>query len=424
MATTDQQDPVEQLDPFEAFDRAMGSGIVTNPYPDFAELRSRPLVPTDIRSLMGVDASTAEAPGAAAPEGAPALFTVTTFDAAQEVLRDGKRFSSSGYSEIMGKAMGRTILEMDEPDHHAYRSLIQQAFTRKAMESWEGDLVVPVVDELIDRFVGQGRAELVRQLFFPFPVNVIAGLLGLPRQDLTQFHRWAVELISVTVDLQQALRASQSLSDYLRPFIHERRSSPGPDLVSVLAQAEHDGQRLSDDEIVSFCRLLLPAGAETTYRSSSNLFLGLLTHPDQLDAVRRDRSLVPQAMEEGLRWEPPLLISVRTVTEDTEVDGVPLPAGTTLVVNLGSANHDESRWEDPDSFDITRPLRPHAAFATGPHLCLGMHLARMETSVVTNRLLDRLPDLRVDPHADPPAITGMTFRAPRALPVVFDSIKE
>jgi cytochrome P450 len=190
--------------------------------------------------------------------------------------------------------------------------------------------------------------------------------------------------------------------------------------MSLLAAAELDGQRLTDDEIFAFLRLLLPAGAETTYRSSSNLLFGLLTHPEQLDALRADRGLMPAAIEEGLRWEPPLLTIIRTATRDTEVEGVPIRAGSMIVVNMGSANHDERYWADPESFDIRRPARQHLAFAFGPHMCLGMHLARLETRVVLERLFDRLPGLRLDPDADAPYITGMTFRAPAALPVVWD----
>ncbi len=405
-----------ESDPFEEFNRAMGAGVVTNPYPDFAPMRATGISGSDVRMLMGLD-----------PEAIldfdegdiPPLFTVSSFEAVQEVLRDGERFSSSGYADVMGLVMGRTILEMDEPDHHAYRSLIQQAFTRKAMERWESDLVVGVVDELIDGFIDRGRAELVKELFFPFPVNVIAGLLGLPRADLPKFHRWTVELISVSINMDMALGASKKLEEYLLGYVQQRRTDPGNDMISVLAQADHDGQRLTDAEIISFCRLLLPAGAETTYRSSANLTTGLLNHPDQLAALHADRSLLPQAIEEGLRWEPPLLTILRTATEDTEIAGRPVPRGAMLVVNMGAANHDEQRWDRADDFDILRKPAPHISFASGPHMCLGMHLARMETKVVMNRLLDRLPDLRADPDAEAPYITGMTFRAPPRLDVLF-----
>lgn len=406
----------DQSNPFEEFNKAMGAGIVTDPYPDFAPMRAEGIVKADVRQLLGLDA---DADLGFDPADVPPLFTVSSYEAVQEVLRDNVRFSSSGYAEVMGAVMGHTILEMDEPEHHAYRSLIQQAFSRKAMEAWETELVGPVVDELIDEFIDDGRADLVSRLLFPFPVNVIAGLLGLPRADLPQFHRWTVELISVSIDMNVALTASKNLYDYLVGYVHARREEPGRDMISVLAHSDHEGQKLTDDEIIAFCRLLLPAGAETTYRSSSNLMTGLLTHPDQLDAVRADRSLLPQAIEEGLRWEPPLLTIMRTATEATSVGGVDLPAGAMLVVNMGAANHDEKRWDDADAFNIARPQTAHVAFASGPHMCLGMHLARMETKVAINRILDRLPHLRLDPDADPPYITGMTFRSPPRLEVIF-----
>jgi cytochrome P450 len=407
----------DQSNPFEEFNKAMGAGTVTDPYPDFAPMRAEGISTSDVRQLLGLDA---DADLGFDPADVPPLFTVSSYEAVQEVLRDGVRFSSSGYAEVMGAVMGHTILEMDEPEHHAYRSLIQQAFSRKAMEAWETELVGPIVDELIDGFVDDGRADLVSRLLFPFPVNVVAGLLGLPRADLPQFHRWAVELISVSIDMDKALNASKSLYDYLVGYVHERRETPGRDMISVLAHSDHEGQQLTDDEIIAFCRLLLPAGAETTYRSSSNLMTGLLTHPDQLDAVRDDRALLPQAIEEGLRWEPPLLTIMRTSTEATSVCGVDLPAGAVLVINMGAANHDGNRWEDADSFNILRPQSAHVAFASGPHMCLGMHLARMETKVAINRIFDRLPNLRLDPDAEPPYITGMTFRSPPRLDVVFD----
>jgi cytochrome P450 len=350
----------------------------------------------------------------------PDVFTAFSFDAVQTVLRDGETFSSKGYADVMGRVMGHTILEMDEPEHHTYRGIVQQAFSRKTMERWEVEAIRPIVDEHIDAFADRGRAELVRELTFPFPVRVIARLLGLPREDLPRFHRWAVELISAGFDMDRGLAASRALGDYFGQVLAERRRHPADDLMSMLADAELDGQRLTDEEIFAFLRLLLPAGAETTYRSSSNLLFGLLTHTDQLDALRDDRALMPQAIEEGLRWEPPLLTIIRTATRDTEVEGIPIRAGSMIVVNMGSANHDEKYWTDPETFDIHRPARQHLAFAFGPHMCLGMHLARMETRIVLERLFDRLPGLRLDPDADAPYITGMTFRAPAALPVVWD----
>jgi cytochrome P450 len=260
----------------------------------------------------------------------------------------------------------------------------------------------------------------VRELFFPCPVHVIAGMLGLPQEGLAQFHAKAVELITITVDIERGLGASQWLYDYFAAVIADRRLEPRDDVISVLVQAELDGQQLTDDEIIAFLRLLLPAGAETTYRSSSNLMFGLLTNPDQLAALRDDRSLMQQAIEEGLRWEPPLTGIGRTATRDVEIEGVVIPAGSPVAVEMASANRDPARWDDPDAFDIHREMQTHMSFAHGPHTCLGMHLARMETTVALNRVLDRLPNLRLDPAADDVFISGMAFRAPNQLPVLFD----
>ena len=401
-------------DPFEEFNRSVGAGVVEDPYPLLAMARAKgPLLKENLEAeLLAAEVDPQVTMG-------PEVFTAFSYDAVQTVLRDGETFSSAGYADVMGAVMGHTILEMDEPEHHTYRGLVQQAFSRKAMERWEEEAVGPIVDECIDAFIERGNAELVRELTLPFPVNVIASMLGLPRADLPQFHRWAIELISVSFDWERGTRASAQLRDYFARVLAERRIHPANDLMSILAVSELDGQHLTDEEIFAFLRLLLPAGAETTYRSSSNLLFGLLTHPDQLDALRADRALMPKAIEEGLRWEPPLTTIVRTATRDTVVDGVDVPAGAVVITNMGSANHDEKYWERSEEFDIHREQRQHLAFAFGPHMCLGMHLARMETRVVLERIFDRLPNLRLDPAADAPQITGMTFRAPPALPVLF-----
>jgi cytochrome P450 len=407
---------VEDYDPFAVFDEATGATTVRDPYPVFAEMRGEcPVHRGGLASRFGVeDLAEALIPPGAVP------YTVVTFDGVQQVLRDGATFSSSGYAASMGLVMGHSILEMDEPEHHRYRALIQQAFTRKAMDRWEADLVRPIVHGLVDGFADRGHADLVRELLFPFPVHVIAGMLGLPAPDLPQFHCRAVELISISANIERGLQASQWLYDFFAAIVAERRRDPREDLISVLAGAELEGQRLTDDEIIAFLRLLLPAGAETTYRSSSNLMFGLLANPDQLAAVRADRSLMPQAIEEGLRWEPPLTGIGRTATRDVDVDGVRIPAGVPVSVCMGGANRDPARWEAPDRFDIFREAKQHMSFAFGPHMCLGMHLARMETTVAINAVLDCLANVRLAPGVDDPYIAGLAFRAPHALPVVFD----
>jgi cytochrome P450 len=406
----------EEYDPFAVFDESTGSGAVMDPYPVFHELRAEcPVLAGPFAERFGFDEPLD--PALSNPNVTP--FTPLSFEAVQVVLKDGETFSSSGYADSMGLVMGHSILEMDEPEHHAYRALIQQAFTRKAMDRWEVDLVGPIVNGLIDDFADRGHADLVRELFWPFPVHVIAGMLGLPPEQLPMFHRKAVELISIAVEIERGLEASQWLYDFFAGVIAERRADPRGDVISVLVQAELEGQQLTDEEIIAFLRLLLPAGAETTYRSSSNLMYGLLTNSDQLARLRDDRSLMGAAIEEGLRWEPPLTGIGRTASRDVELDGVAIPAGSPISVCLGAANRDPARWDDPDRFDLFRNPKQHLAFAFGTHMCLGMHLARMETTVAINAVLDRLPNVSLDPEASDAQITGLMFRAPNALPVRF-----
>lgn len=406
----------DESDPFEKFNRAQGMGAVIDPYPGLAAMRAiSPVHKLNLKAIMG-DVKIPAGNMMTAPE----IYTVLTYDGVFEVLRDAVRFSSAGYKQTMGIVMGPTILAMDGTEHLRHRALISRAFTRRAIDRWEDELVRPIVNAHVDRFCERGHADLVRELTFPFPVHVVAAMIGLPESDYPAFHRLAVELISIGIDFDGAIRAARELRELFAPVVAARRQQAGDDLISVLAHAELEGTRLSDEEIYGFLCLLAPAGAETTYRSSSNLLQGLFSSPDQLDAVRRDPSLIAQAIEEGLRWEPPLLSILRTATCDTEVAGVAIPEGAPVSVNLGAANRDPSRWSNPERFDVFREQKPHIAFALGPHVCLGMHLARMETRVLLQTLFERLPNLRLDPEAKDAAITGLIFRSPKALPVLFD----
>jgi cytochrome P450 len=350
------------------------------------------------------------------------VFFVYRYDDVMQVLRDNKTFSSAIIIEFFGDALGKHVmLGMDEPEHRRHRSLVSAAFSQKALARWEHELVERVANELIDRFADRGHAELVREFTFPYPTQIIAGLLGLPRADYPQFQRWSISLLSITVNRERALEASKALREYFIPILEARRQEPRDDLISRLAHAEIEGEHLSDEEIFSFLRLLLPAGIETTYRSTGNLLFGLLSNPEQLDAVRSDRSLIPQAIDEAIRWEPPLIMITRVATRDTELSGVPIPAGSTIMPVLGSANREEGRYADPDRFDLLRSAEPHVSFGLGVHACLGMHLARLEMRVALNRLFDRLPDLRLDPEGHDPHIRGHAFRSPTSLPVRFET---
>jgi len=393
---------------FDNFDYR-ASGDVRDPYPELAEVRrSTPVV--------GL-------PAAAGNPGGRPMYIVLRHEDVTRVLRDGETFSSSILGDVMGDVMGREIiLAMDEPEHRRHRALVATAFRQSSLARWEESLVSGVVHGLIDAFADRGAAELVHEFTFPFPTKVVAGVLGLPQDDYLDFQRWAVAIITANIEPERGRAGSRALKDYLAGVLEARRREPRDDLISELAHASLDGEELDDEEIYSFLRLLLPAGVETTFRSSGNLLFLLLTHPEQLEAVRADRSLVPQAIEEALRLEPPLLITSRLATCDVELSGVVIPAGSAVTPMLGSANRDPAQYPDPDRFDIFRDPRQHLSFGTGPHMCLGMHLARMETRVALNALLDRLPGLRLDPVAaarDDPHVHGQVFRSPTSLPVTW-----
>ena len=399
----------------DAFD-AMGqftdtvAGDVRDPYPAFISKRRE--TPVEVTVNVGFDGE--ESP----------VCNVYTYDLVAQVLRDNVTFSSGAVRELMEVVMGPFVLVgMDEPEHKRHRGLVSAAFRHKSLVEWESGVIAPIIEDLIDTFADRGRAELVRDFTFLFPVQIIAELLGVPHEDHEKFHDMAVWVVNVAANPEKGIAASQALREYLADIVEVKRSKPGDDVISLLVQEELDGERLDDEEIYSFLRLLLPAGAETTYRATGSFLFGLLTNPDQLAALRADRSLMGQAVEESIRWESPLLITSRGAAVDTSVGGVEIPAGTMVIPNIGSANHDDTRWDHADEFDILRPVVPHISFGVGPHMCLGMHLARMEMAGAVNALLDRFPNLRLDPEAvdrDDPHIHGERFRSPTAIPVLFD----
>jgi cytochrome P450 len=350
------------------------------------------------------------------------LYAAVSFDAVNRVFRDGKVFNSHIYDSTIGLFIGPTILAMEGKKHWDHRNLVSAAFKSKSLLRWEPEIVRPVVNGLIDEFIDAGKADLVREFTLEFPTRVISKLLGLPEEDLPWFRKRAVELISYNVKYKRAFEASAALKDYFSEQIDKRRSKPTEDIIGDLVSAEIDGEKLDDEAIYSFLRLLLPAGLETTYRSSGNLLYLLLTHPDQFLAVQDDRELIAPAIEEGLRFETPLTTVQRYAAEETELEGVTLPQGAVIDVCIGSANRDEHRWERSEEFDIFRKRVPHISFAAGEHTCLGLHLARMETRVALECLLDRLTDITLLTE-DNPHIYGQPFRSPTALPVTFDSAR-
>lgn len=348
----------------------------------------------------------------------PENWTLFDFDSVFTAFREDTVFASEMYNQTIGLVFGPTILGMAGRQHHDHRSLVSKAFKQSALAAWEPEVIDPICDQLVDEFKDDGEADLVKAVTFEFPTRVTAALLGLPQEDLEMFRRLSLQLISITEDIEAGLNASVELGTYFQEQVDQRRSKITKDIIGDLVAAEIEGEKLTDEAIISFLRLLLPAGLETTYRSSGNLLQLLLTHPDQLAAVQEDRNLINAAIEEGIRYETPLVLVARNTTRDVEMHGKTIPQGAQVNLCMGAANRDDKRWENPDAFDIHRPRRAHISFAGGIHSCLGMHLARVETKAMLNSLFDRVTDLQLA-EDDDTKIVGMPFRSPKHLPVTF-----
>ncbi len=398
----------------------MGAGLVDDPYPRYHELRDAgPVHEGTIPQHLGL----AEL-GGAHPDGLD--FAAYDWQTVDQVLRDNDTFSNAWYQPTLEPFIGKTILQMDAPEHRRYRGLAQPGLARGDMARWQATWVDPYLDELFDAISAEPerRADLNPLLCARLPVHTIAKAWGIEDSDIERVHELAVTQLSAGGDVEAAMRASAELAGLLREQVAIRRVEPADDLISLMCNAEFaddDGERhrLTDDEVFGFARLLLTAGAGTTFRGLGSLLLGLLRDPEQLERVLDDRSLVEPAIEEGLRWEQPLSAVSRLVSRDCELAGVAVPAGSFVHVALGAANHDPARWDDPDRFDIERAPQPHVTFGGGTHFCLGVHLARMEMKSGLEAVLDRFPDVRLDPDAPEPRITGLTFRMPTAVPVVW-----
>jgi cytochrome P450 len=348
-------------------------------------------------------------------------FCVTRFAEAEQVLRDWQTFGSGFYPEIHGPFKGVTLRGMDGALHRRYPGLVVPAFRPSVLARWEREGVEPIAHEILDRIAPQGAGELVSEFTSRFPIQVICEILGLPRRDHARFLAWSEDLNRGPFAPEAGRAAAGAMADYFRPLIAARRTQPAGDLLSELVGAEVEGERLGEEHVLGFLRLLVPAGAETTYRLLGSALLALLTHPEELAAVAADPGRIPAVVEETLRWEPSVTMTMRVATRDAELAGRRLPAGTPLTVLLGSANRDESRWEDPAHWDPSRPALPHLGFGTGTHVCLGLHLARIELRVGIAAVAARLRNLRLDASQPRPVVQGYAFRGPDRLPVRFEA---
>ncbi len=259
--------------------------------------------------------------------------------------------SKTIYERISMPTMGKTIQCMAGDEHRRNRALVSHAFRPNVMRRAIEELLVPLAHELLDRFAARGEGDLVAEFSRRFPFLVITRFLGIPVADEDRLLHWAQKLIEFPWDPEGALAASRDFTDYLRVLVAERRAAPGDDLVSELAHAELAGERLSDEEIFSFLRLLFPAGSDTTYKNLGSLFYAVLVHPEVAALARADASAIPAIVDEGLRWEPPVALLPRACGKDVHWAGVNLAAGAPLLYGIAAANRDPAVFTDPHRFD-------------------------------------------------------------------------
>ncbi|WP_240434996.1 cytochrome P450 [Streptomyces sp. YIM 130001] len=313
------------------------------------------------------------------------------------------------------------LLDLEAPRHTRIRRLVSKAFTPRTVEGLRG-YVDGLAARLVAGLVADGGGDLVARIAEPLPVAVIAEMLGIPEGDRAPLRPWSADIcgmyeLNPSEDTAaRAVRASLEFTAYLQELIAERRKEPGEDLVSALIAAHDEGDRLSEQEMISTCVLLLNAGHEATVNTTGNGWLALHRHPGQLAALRADPSLLSTAVEEIMRYDTPLHLFERWVLEDIEIAGTVLPRGSEVALLFGSANRDENAFDAPDTFDVTRPVNPHVSLGGGIHYCLGAPLARIELAAVFRELLAQAPGLRLatDP---PPRKPGYVIRGFAELPV-------
>jgi cytochrome P450 len=385
--------------------------VVADPYPAFA--RARAQAPVQWHEGMG-------------------LWLAFTHAESNAVLRDrrlGRIWTDKAPAErfeSFNLIHRNAILEMEPPAHTRLRRLISSAFARGHVERlrpWVEDLARQLVDELVERSGGAEPVDLLSGMAEQLPVAVIAELLGVPEADRPLLRPWSNAIVKMyeygrTAEIEaSAERAAGEFVGYLRGLAAERRTHLGEDLVShLVSMRDADGDKLTEDELVTTCILLLNAGHEATVNVSGNGTLALLRHPDQLQRLREDRALLPTAIEEFMRYDSPLQLFERTATEDVEIGGVTVERGQKIAALLGAANRDPAVFTEPDTFDVGRADNGHITFGAGIHFCIGAPLARVELQATFGALLDRTTTF--DLGGEPVRRPEFVIRGLETLPVV------
>lgn len=408
-------------------------GDIIDPHQLFRELaRARPVHPGDVLARFGMKSMASS--GVDRP-----VFTLFRHKDVLAVLRDAATFTSGINQERMGFLFDDLmILGMDGADHHFMRSLLQPAFGGGVVARWSKRLIRPLIEtEFVAPLLAKGHCELFTDFAIPFPVRSVYQIIGLPDDPkaYAQFAAWGLQILAApTGDAERdpegaqatreaALRASRGMYDQLLPIIAARRASgavEGDDLIASLLRASHDGRALNDHEIACFLRTVLPASAESTTRTFANLVSMVLADATLEAALRADRGLIGAAIDEAVRLEPVISVITRKVEADVTISGTTIPRGAAVLLCIAAASRDGEVYADPERFDVHRPRRIPLGFGSGPHMCIGMQVAKVEMVTALNLLFDRMPRLRLDPDYPPPEIAGVLFRSPAALHVRWD----
>lgn len=413
---------------FDAVSATYGAGSMADPYPLYAAARcDEPVMQGDILARFGIPSQADYA------NVGRQVFTVFRHSDVEAVLGDDATWSSDLLADGLGQFLGEMFLSArDGPSHRQLRGLLQTCFAPDALRRWKEKLIVPLIERHYgERIRALGRAELMQDIALPFPIHAIYTVLGFP-DDPAAMARFAdqalrilngpqIEPAKAETAMAGAFAAAAELDESVKAIVQQKRAAgaTGDTMIERLIQAELNGERFTDEQIAGIVRMMLPAAAETTTRTVANLFTLLFENPAMLDRVRADRGLLGKVITETMRLEPVAGFLARRATRDTELGGVAIPEGAAVSLVIGSANRDETVFENPDAFDIDRPFRRSFGFGHGVHMCLGMPIAKLELEAIGNFLLD-LPGLRLDPDHPPPVISGLQFRSPGAVHMVWN----
>lgn len=386
-----------------------------NPFPAFTQMRSAGAVVPMPTTFTGDGQQ---------------VWLVTRLEEAVQILKD-RQFTVdmatiTGEHDARwqgpGHILDHSMISVDEPDHRRLRGLVSKAFTPKYIQGLRPS-IQRIADELLDQVQGQGHMDLVNDYAFPLPITVISDMLGVPPESRQLIREWSDTLTGALDAGQRGGKRNRTriFTDYLVQLIAEKRQHPQDDLISQLVQIEEAGDRLDEGELLSMIALLVFAGHETTSNLVGIGTLMLLDHPEQMEMLKRDPSLVPSAVEELLRYNGPVLSPApRFATADVTLAGQQIHRGDMILVILGSANRDESQFTDSDELEIARSLNKHIAFGQGIHICLGAPLARLEGDIAFTTLLRRMPNLRLAiPRSDVTWRGSFNLRGVKSLPVTF-----